>query len=267
MNISDTFYVALCMTILIIGVVYWFWTQNQYIQRKLNLLENIVYEMKTSLNNIPGPSDESPPEEPVKPNYPPPPSSELGEDEDLLHEELHAEVLDQPANTDSFEEERQTQQLLQKQQHQQQHQQLLQSQQELLMQQQQQQMFLQKQTTPLPKVPEEPLELSNDFHEELVGKEKEKEKEKENDTMGNEPIVDDLQPGGVGSSIPIEITPDTATKGSSLDLMTLKELKRLAEQRKIVGASSMRKQALIDALRGNVPQHPFENAEGSITLS
>lgn len=39
------------MTVLILGVVYWFWTQNQYIQRKLNLLENIVYEMKSSMNH------------------------------------------------------------------------------------------------------------------------------------------------------------------------------------------------------------------------
>ena len=56
MNLSDTFYVALCMTVLILGVVYWFWTQNQYIQRKLNLLENIVYEMKSGMNSG-GPPD------------------------------------------------------------------------------------------------------------------------------------------------------------------------------------------------------------------
>ena len=56
MNLSDTFYVALCMTVLILGVVYWFWTQNQYIQRKLNLLENIVYEMKSVMNSG-GPPD------------------------------------------------------------------------------------------------------------------------------------------------------------------------------------------------------------------
>jgi len=49
MNLSDSFYVALCMTVLILGAVYWFWTQNQYILRKMNLLENIVYEMKTAL--------------------------------------------------------------------------------------------------------------------------------------------------------------------------------------------------------------------------
>jgi hypothetical protein len=50
MNLSDTFYVALCMTVLILGIVYWFWTQNQFIQRKLNLLENIVYEMRSASN-------------------------------------------------------------------------------------------------------------------------------------------------------------------------------------------------------------------------
>ena len=54
MNLSDTFYVALCMTILILGVVYWFWTQNQFIQRKLNLLENVVYEMRSSLGSMSG---------------------------------------------------------------------------------------------------------------------------------------------------------------------------------------------------------------------
>jgi hypothetical protein len=56
MNLSDTFYVALCMTVLILGTVYWFWTLNQYIQRKLNLLENIVYEMKSAMNSG-GPPD------------------------------------------------------------------------------------------------------------------------------------------------------------------------------------------------------------------
>jgi hypothetical protein len=55
MNLSDSFYVALCMTVLMLGIVYWFWTQNQYIQRKLNLLENIVYEMKSSMSHTHAP--------------------------------------------------------------------------------------------------------------------------------------------------------------------------------------------------------------------
>jgi hypothetical protein len=77
------------MTILIIGVVYWFWTQNQYIQRKLNLLENIVYEMKTNFNNSP---ESGEPAVLNKVDYPPAPSSELGDDDDILHEELRGEI-------------------------------------------------------------------------------------------------------------------------------------------------------------------------------
>ena len=108
MNMTDTFYVALCMTILILGVVYWFWTQNQYMQRKLNLLENIVFEMKTQIQK--GSGDSPPGMTMGSPNmagaaatdmggvelesgskYPPAPSSELGDDEDLLNEELDFE--------------------------------------------------------------------------------------------------------------------------------------------------------------------------------
>ena len=98
MNITDTFYVALCMTILILGVVYWFWTQNQYMQRKLNLLENIVFEIKTQIQKGNDPPQILSPnmvnetevgaEVGAGSKYPPAPSSELGDDEDLLNEEL-----------------------------------------------------------------------------------------------------------------------------------------------------------------------------------
>jgi len=57
MNIPETFYIALCVTILMLGIVYWFWTQVQYLQRKVNLLDNVVYEMKTLISNLPGPSE------------------------------------------------------------------------------------------------------------------------------------------------------------------------------------------------------------------
>ena len=192
MNISDTFYVALCMTILIIGVVYWFWTQNQYIQRKLNLLENIVYEMKTSLNNAPEPTAIN------KVEYPPAPSSELGEDDDILHEELHAEV-----------------------------------------------------SSPLPQ----------DIQE-VISSEQANEEPVQFQSFDDTKIPDDLQPGG--SSISVDLPADST--GSSLDSMTLKELKRLAEQRKISGASNMRKQALIDALRNNVTKDTEPFIEANVAL-
>lgn len=221
MNISDTFYVALCMTILIIGVVYWFWTQNQYIQRKLNLLENIVYEMKTNLNTPALPTDASRtasaqeqeheqeqdqeqergqqgqqgkgqqdiPTNYQPGNYPPAPSSELGDDEDLLHEDLHKELLPPVPE--------------------------------------------EKPRTPMPQAlrPISPIAELPKFEE-------------------ADDIADDLQPGGVGSSLPVEVSSESSP--STLDSMTLKELRRLAEQRKIPGFSNMRKQALIDALRNGI---------------
>jgi hypothetical protein len=54
MNLPETFYIALCVTILLLGAIYWFWTQLQYLQRKVNLLDNVVYEMKTLVSNLPG---------------------------------------------------------------------------------------------------------------------------------------------------------------------------------------------------------------------
>jgi hypothetical protein len=105
MNLSDTFYVALCMTILILGAVYWFWTQNQFMMRKLNLLENIVYEMKAALPPAwasgdlhPGAFGQQPspvPSEPLGSNeapttqYAPAPGSVMSEEDvDVLHEDL-----------------------------------------------------------------------------------------------------------------------------------------------------------------------------------
>jgi hypothetical protein len=58
-GVSETFYISLCVTILLLGIVYWFWTQVQYLQRKVNLLDNVVYEIKTLMSNLPG-SDSGP---------------------------------------------------------------------------------------------------------------------------------------------------------------------------------------------------------------
>jgi len=76
MNIPETFYIALCVTILMLGVVYWFWTQIQYLQRKITLLDNVVYEMKTLVGNLPGPVNVAPPftAEQSYPDLPPSPA-------------------------------------------------------------------------------------------------------------------------------------------------------------------------------------------------
>jgi hypothetical protein len=199
------------MTILILGVVYWFWTQNQYMQRKINLLENMVFEMKTSLASH-GPPDESMTGGMIAPTeYPPAPSSVLGEDEDLLHEELHAEV-----------------------------------------------------TNNAPAAPEsEPIPAFVDAPAAPVYSE-------QTETLTPSAVAavpDDLQPGGVGSGVMNDITPDSSSSTSSLDMMTIKELRRMAEQRGISGADKMRKPALIEALRATTSAPTFDVSEGTLVLS
>lgn len=194
------------MTVLILGVVYWFWTQNQFMLRKINLLENIVYEMKAMLPQSPEPAGDT---TDLKPSdYPPAPSSELGEDEDLLHEELHAEVSAAP---------------------------------------------VQESPSPMQFVDNEPAAAAVA----AVA-----------NTSDIQPMPDDLQPGGVGSGVPVA----AAKEGSGLlESMTLKELRRMADQRGVSGSSTMRKQALIDALKADVAPKaavtPFESNEGIIDLN
>jgi hypothetical protein len=192
MNLSDTFYVALCMTILILGVVYWFWTQNQFVLRKLNLLNNIVFEMRAQQNKEEVPDGFTPPAV-----YAPAPGSEMGDDEDLLHEELRAEVetMRAEAAPAEFKEPEQEREEL---------------------------------------AADTPANQGTSI-EELA-----------------EPIESDLQPGGVGSNVKEIVTSNV------LESMTIKELRRLAEQRGISGTSNMKKPALITALREKPVIAPFE---------
>jgi hypothetical protein len=190
MNLSDTFYVALCMTILILGVVYWFWTQNQFVLRKLNLLNNIVFEMRAQQNKEEVPDGFTPPAV-----YAPAPGSEMGDDEDLLHEELRAEVETMRADAAPAEFKE-----------------------------------------PEPEREEAaPANNQGTSIEELA-----------------EPIDSELQPGGVGSNVKEIVTSNV------LESMTIKELRRLAEQRGISGTSNMKKPALITALREKPTITPFE---------
>lgn len=171
MNLPDSFYIALCMTVLMLGIVYWFWSQNQYLLRKINLLENIVYELKTICT--------SPPPTPVEPtSYPPAPVSVMEEDDEIL-----AELL---------EEEEES-------------------------------------LHPLQRPPSPPSTPPSE--------------------------EDDLQPGGVGSGIK-EVTEST----NILETMTLKELRRLAEQRGIKGAAELKKKELLSQLKGNIPSQSIMSA-------
>jgi Rho termination factor, N-terminal domain len=112
MNIPETFYIALCVTILMLGVVYWFWTQIQYLQKKVNLLDNVVYEMKTLVSNLPGPH--MAPQFIAEPTYPkpvdvdsapyqPPPESVAGDLEaERLDTETEFETFAQPKPVENY---------------------------------------------------------------------------------------------------------------------------------------------------------------------
>jgi hypothetical protein len=192
MSFPESFYIALCMTVLLVGAIYWVWTQIQFVQRKVNMLENIVYELKTLCSSKPPEVMLGSLATPTV--YPPAPSSVLGEDEDLLHEELHKDISEEAP--------------------------------------------IEAEVTTYPEVP--------DVHDLDVA-----EEEPLLDTSNINNFVkmvevpatsemEDLQPGGVGSG---------SVVASSLDNMSLKELRRLAQQRGIRGANELRKKELIQAIR------------------
>lgn len=234
MNLTDTFYVSLCMTILILGVVYWFWTQNQYIQRKLNLLENIVFEIKTQIQK----DGDSPPmlspnmviEQPESGSgskYPPAPSSEVDDDEDLLNEEIDFDEMivggaGAGAGADAGAGSSGT-------------------------------------SSPTLKITaaDESQQHVPGFDIAPVV---------EDDRADDADLAAALQPGGVGSGIKEVPEPDSSAKGSVLEGMTLKELQRLAEQ-KGINTTRLRKSQLIDAIRSHSRPSPFQTTETTLELS
>ena len=216
MNLSDTFYIALCMTVLILGVVYWFWTQNQYIQRKMNLLENIVYEMKTSLQgNPPAGMSSLSSLLPDSVHYQPAPSSVLGDDEDLEHETLLGEVEASGASASASGS---------------------------------------ASGSGSGSGPEDTAPLSGTVPEH-TGK----------PVAGDaENVPEALRPGAPTLNVEAE----DAGKGSMLENMTLKELRRLADQKGISGSATMRKPALIEAIRAKPASvSPFSIDEGVLDLN
>jgi len=66
---------------------------------------------------------------------------------------------------------------------------------------------------------------------------------------------EDLQPGGVGSGIK-----EVIESSNILETMTLKELRRLAEQRGIKGAAELKKKELLSQLKGNIPSQSIMSA-------
>jgi hypothetical protein len=217
------------MTVLLVGAIYWVWTQIQYVQRKVNVLENALYELKTlcarpqppdvhvgAVGSIAGGSVPSP--------YPPAPSSVLGEDEDLLHEQLRQETAS-PRVDETVHEEIP---------------------------------FLSEDADDIPE-----FDTIENAEEEVKEEQSEQIAESPQDDAhvsssmadyvkmldDDNQSSDPLQPGGVGSGI--------VSVNSTLESMSIKELRRLGQQKGISHANELKKKELIAAIRA-IPVGMFD---------
>ena len=215
MSLPETFYIALCVTILLLGVVYWFWTQVQYLQRKVNLLDNVVYEMKTLVSNLPGQGssppisqadmpafkadneymvnrddNEGPAETDIQDSYAPPPESIAGDlEQERLASENEFEPFSGRASSNILKEQVEV-------------------------------------SAYMPPPPEQSAPESN--------------------------VSDDLQPGGLAEPAAVITKKAVSAIESPLNGLSLKELKTMAAANNIPGASEMKKKDLIRLLRDKV---------------
>ena len=233
MSFTDTFYFALCMTVLLLGVVYWFWTQNQYLQRKLNMLELIVLELKSAFNSAVTAPDAilnaalAPAPTPVSTKYAPPPA--LDETDDVLHSNLMAaETTEEADGIAEFED-------------------------------------LGGEAEPLtmaPPPPSVPVMTEDTTPGDFTSAWGAEDESPLLSTAGASEV--DLQPGG-GASVKEFVQPDSDASTSVLDGMSLKELRRLAEQKNIPNAKQMKKHELIPAIR-HATAKPINVMEATLSL-
>ena len=223
MSFNDTFYFALCMTVLLVGVVYWFWTQNQYLQRKLNMLELIVLEMKSAFNSAVTAPDAilnaalSAPAT-TSPKYAPP----VDETDDVIHGNLMVAEEEEEGGIAEFED-------------------------------------LGVSEPAIPPATAQPQETSVGDFTSAWGA------EDESPLLASSGASEaELQPGG-GASVKEFVTPDSEAAGSVLDGMSLKELRRLAEQKNIPNAKQMKKHELIPAIR-HATAKPINVMEATLSL-
>lgn len=224
------------MTVLLLGVVYWFWTQNQYLQRKLNTLEQIVYEMKSAFNSAVTAPDailnaalaSASSSAPTSAKYAPPPP--LDETDDVIHSHLMTAEASDTDGIAEFED-------------------------------------LGGETEPITIAPPPPSSSSSistrdaaptDFTSAWGA-------EDESPLLSTDSASEaDLQPGG-GASVKEFVQPDSDASTSVLDGMSLKELRRLAEQKNIPNAKQMKKHELIQAIR-HATAKPINVMEATLSL-
>lgn len=235
MSFNDTFYFALCMTVLLLGVVYWFWTQNQYLQRKLNTLEQIVYEMKAAFNSTVTAPDAilnsallAPAPAPAPVKYAPPPQ-DLSDD--LLHANLMMAETEDGVEEDGIAE------------------------------------FDDLDSSsavaaPLTVAPSPPAAATTMPESDFTSAWGAEDESPLLSTAGGSDA--DLQPGG-GATIKEFVTPDSDSSGTVLDGMTVKELRRLAEQKNVPNVKQMKRHELVAAIR-HAAAKPINVMEATLSL-
>lgn len=66
----ESIFLILSAVILTAGILYWFWSHIQLVQKKVQLLENAVFEMQGKLSKAPEPAPASPVAPPPSPSTP-----------------------------------------------------------------------------------------------------------------------------------------------------------------------------------------------------
>jgi hypothetical protein len=227
------------MTVLLLGVVYWFWTQNQYLQRKLNTVETIVYEMRSAFNGAVSAPDAildsallSAPAPVAKPvataAYAPPPTDAEDDEEtdDLVFHDRMMATEEGVGSADQIAE------------------------------------FEDLDVSPVSNTVMPPASFSAPA--ETVATVADLANWGESPLLAGEGGSEaDLQPGG-GAAIKEFVQPDAEASGNVLDGMTLKELRRLGEQKSIPNAKSLKKHELIAAIRSAT--RPINVMEATLSL-
>lgn len=207
---NDILFLAAAVAIALLGVVYWVYTSESAVRRKVELLENVVYELRYLIQQMKESpdSEESEGAEEGSPNsqessdtqaavddgmikrYPSPPASEV---EELEKDEMK-EVIDSMQDFD----------------------------------------------TTFPSV-ESVAEISGDLNS-------------------------DLQPGGVGSGL-IQEKEDLASSTGPLESLTVKQLRKMADNNNIARANKMSKTELIANLRATATKAlPYATVSDELDL-
>jgi hypothetical protein len=217
----EVIFLILSGVILMAGILYWFWSHIQLTQKKVQLLENAVFELRGMLaNRPPGPPSEgggsSSTDRVVAVEAPRPTTiyKDLGEEEDedwsdgpapannIAHVSTSLDALDGGSSSPAVDL-----------------------------------------TSGGPPIDTPVVEMSI---EQKLAERTQQESQFRDLFVATE---------GGKKEVAAPVSPLTQQQQTSLEGMSVKELRRLAEERGIAGAAEMKKKEILSALRSQIPEH------------